>query len=181
LALSAIAVVHAVDLHQQLVVSEEATQAEWARLQAHAREPNAALAGSGVGGDAPAAPDAPPPLQADGWRAAAQLAASLAHPWADALDHIDASAHRRGVALTRFQLDLSTWGAQAAQAAQALPWRLQAAVPDDATALAWLQDLGPQAMLQRRDALPQPVQSDRHTLSWRIDVGVGGDQAGGPP
>lgn len=54
--------------------------------------------------------------------------------------------------------------------------RLQAAVPDDATALAWVQDLGPQAELQRRDALAQPVPSARGTLAWRIDVNVAGGQ-----
>lgn len=172
LALSAIALVHALELHQQMTVSEQLTQDEGVRLQAHARPQHADQAAVAD------LPDGPEPLRPEAWRAAAQLAAHLAHPWAEALDQVDASAHRRGVALTRFQLDLSTWGAQPGQA---LPWRLQAAVPDDATALDWVQDLGPRAMLQRRDALPQAVQSERHLLAWRIDVGIDGDPTGGQP
>lgn len=186
LALSAIALVHALVLHQQMAESEQLTQDEGVRLRAHARPPRADGAASGVvpveaaqGGLAGAElSDGPEPLRPEAWRAAAQLAAHLAHPWAEALDQVDASAHRRGVALTRFQLDLATWGTQPGQA---LPWRLQAAVPDDATALDWVQDLGPRAMLQRRDALPQAVQSDRHLLAWRIDVGIDGDPSGGQP
>ncbi len=174
LALGGIAVVHAMDLSSQLVDSEQITQAELSRLQAHARaKPSAAAASSAVPSGAASSQAQAPVLQPDGWRSAAQLAAWLGHPWAAALDHADATAHQRGISLTGFQVDLSAWGARAGQP---LAWRLQAAVPDDAAALQWVQELGPQAELQRRDALPQPVLSERGTLSWRIDVNSGGGQ-----
>ena len=202
LALGAIAIVHALELAGQVDEAQQAAQEELSRLQVHApsheqheqherhREQARAKA---LGSDAPltgaalsanasssasiAKPTSPeehaPTLQPDAWRSAAQLAAWLGHPWAAALDHADATAHQRGISLTRFQLDLGAWGSRAEQP---LAWRLQAAVPDDATALAWVQDLGPQAELQRRDALPQPVPSARGTLAWRIDVNVAGEQ-----
>ena len=174
LALGAIAVVHAMDLSSQLVDSEQATQAELSRLQAHARaKPSAAAVSSADQAVKVSSQAQAPVLQPDGWRSAAQLAAWLGHPWAAALDHADATAHQRGISLTGLQVDLSAWGARAGQP---LAWRLQAAVPDDATALQWVQELGPQAELQRRDALPQPVPSERGTLSWRIDVSSGGGQ-----
>lgn len=182
LALAGIALVHALELAAQVDEARQAAQQELSRLQAHARSPGqargpdvsalAARASSGALVVSPGLTNEPAPqLQPDAWRSAAQLAAWLGHPWATALDHADASAHQRGIALTRFQLDLGTWGTQAGQP---LPWRLQAAVPDDATALAWVQDLGPQAELQRRDALAQPVPSERGTLLWRIDVSAAG-------
>lgn len=202
LALGAIAVVHALELAGQVEESQQAAQEELSRLQAHA--PSRSPAGEwsqerdlgrarrsearpaeapisaplSAPSSAPAAqPTSPeehaPTLQPDAWRSAAQLAAWLGHPWAAALDHADATAHQRGIALTRFQLDLGAWGTRAEQP---MARRLQAAVPDDATALAWVQDLGPQAELQRRDALAQPVPSARGTLAWRIDVNVAGGQ-----
>lgn len=193
LALGAIAVVHALDLARQVDEAQEAVQVELSRLQAHvqpASHPRAHEAVSGqrastvhpAAGMASASPPAAsasspagpaPALQPDAWRSAAQLAAWLGNPWSAALDHADATAHQRGISLMRFQLDLATWGARAEQP---LTWRLQAAVPDDAAALAWVQDLGPQAELQRRDALAQPVSSERGTLAWRIDVSVSGGQ-----
>lgn len=191
LALGGIALVHAMELAAQVDEAQQAAQQELSRLQAHARSPvpasgpdavsgttlaaRAASSASGAAGAAGARSSAlaepAPQLQPDAWRSAAQLAAWLSHPWAEALDHADATAHQRGVALTRWQIDLGTWGTQAAQP---LPWRLQAAAPDDVTALAWVQDLGPQAELQRRDALAQPVPSERGTLLWRIDVSAAG-------
>lgn len=191
LALGGIALVHALELAAQVDEAQGAAQQELSRLRAHARSPvpasgpdavsgttlaaRAASSASGALGAAGARSGAlaepAPQLQPDAWRSAAQLAAWLSHPWADALDHADATAHQRGIALTRWQIDLGTWGTQAAQP---LPWRLQAAVPDDATALAWVQDLGPQAELQRRDALAQPVPSERGPLLWRIDVSAAG-------
>lgn len=174
LALGAIAVVHAMDLSSQLEASEQATQAELSRLQTHARALSSAAPASSADQAGVVSPkEQAPALQPEGWRSAAQLSAWLGHPWATALDHADATAHQRGISLTRFQLDLGAWGARAWQP---LAWRLQAAVPDDATALQWVQALGPQAELQRRDALPQPVPSERGTLSWRIDVSSGGGQ-----
>lgn len=183
LALGLIASVHALDLAGQVADAQEATQAELSRLQAHAKsaqangrntKPESSEART-LGSSASRASSVPniPQLQAEAWGSAAQLAAWLGHPWAAALDHVDATAHQHGIALTRFQLDLGTWGDRAGQA---LTWRLQAAVPDDATALAWLADLGPQAEWQRRDALPQPVPSARGTLAWRIDVSGAGGQ-----
>lgn len=174
LALGAIAVVHAMELGSQMEASEQANQAELTRLQTHARAlssdaPASSADQAGVVSPKEQAPVLPP----EGWRSAAQLAAWLGHPWATALDHADATAHQRGISLTRFQVDMGAWGARAGQP---LAWRLQAAVPDDATALQWVQALGPQAELQRRDALPQPVPSERGTLSWRIDVSSGGGQ-----
>lgn len=174
LALGAIAVVHAMDLGSQMEASEQANQAELTRLQAHARALSSAAPASSVDQPGASSPKAQAPaLQPEGWRSAAQLAAWLGHPWASELDRADATAHQRGISLTRFQVDLGAWGTRAGQP---LAWRLQAAVPDDATALQWVQALGPQAELQRRDALPQPVPSERGTLSWRVDVSSGGGQ-----
>lgn len=177
LACAAIALVHALDLSAQVDGAQELAEAERARLQAHV---GAATAGADVRAPvsassvAPSVPgDGPPPLSPESWPAAAQLAAWLGHPWAAALDHADASAHQRGIALTRFQVDLGTWGNQAGQP---LNWRLQAVVPDDATALDWMKALGPQAELQRRDALAQPVVGERGSLVWRVDVGTQGAQ-----
>lgn len=176
LALGAIAVVHALELARQVDAAGQAAHAELERLQRHARSNGApALPATGASGAfvAAAADEAAPSLQDEGWRSAAQLAAWLGHPWASVLDQADASAHQRGIALMRFQLDLGSWGTRAAQP---LSWRLQAAVPDDATALAWLQDLGADAQLLRRDALAQAVSSERGTLAWRIDVSAAGGQ-----
>lgn len=191
LALGAIAVVHALELAGQVDEAQEAVQAEVSRLQAHAQQlaspqegatgrhalatnPVTALAPSSASAVSASSPaELAPALPPEAHRSAAQLAAWLAHPWAEALDHADATAHRRGISLTRFQLDLGMWGTRADQP---LAWRLQAAVPDDATALAWVRDLGPQAELQRRDALAQPVPSERGTLAWRIDVSGAGRQ-----
>lgn len=176
LALGAIAVVHVLELARQVDAAGQAAHAELERLQRHARSNGApALPATGASGAfvAAAADEAAPSLQDEGWRSAAQLAAWLGHPWAPVLDQADASAHQRGIALMRFQLDLGSWGTRAAQP---LSWRLQAAVPDDATALAWLQDLGADAQLLRRDALAQAVSSERGTLAWRIDVSAAGGQ-----
>lgn len=180
LALGAVAIVHALDLADQVDQAQEAAQAELSRLQAHAQShvpPRAQVndpASSSPSAQAPGprSGDAPS-LSPEAWRSAAQLAAWLAHPWAPALDQADATAHKRGVALSRFQLDLGAWGTRADQP---LAWRLQAAVPDDATAMAWVQDLGPSAELQRRDALAQPIASERGTLAWRVDVSSMGEQ-----
>ncbi|EFX61464.1 hypothetical protein DAPPUDRAFT_121803, partial [Daphnia pulex] len=156
------------DLGSQMEASEQATQSELSRLQVHARALSSAAPASSVDQPGASSPKAQAPaLQPEGWRSAAQLAAWLGHPWASELDRADATAHQRGISLTRFQVDLGAWGTRAGQP---LAWRLQAAVPDDATALQWVQALGPQAELQRRDALPQPVPSERGTLSWRVDV-----------
>lgn len=183
LALGAIAVVHALELARQVDAAGQAAHAELERLQRHARSNGApALPATGASGafvaaaadaGASSANEAAPSLQDEGWRSAAQLAAWLGHPWAPVLDQADASAHQRGIALMRFQLDLGSWGTRAAQP---LSWRLQAAVSDDATALAWLQDLGADAQLLRRDALAQAVSSERGTLAWRIDVSAAGGQ-----
>lgn len=176
LALGAIAVVHALELARQVDAAGQAAHAELERLQRHAQSSGAtALPATGASGAfvAAAADEAAPSLQDEGWRSAAQLAAWLGHPWAQVLDQADASAHQRGIALMRFQLDLGSWGTRAAQP---LSWRLQAAVADDATALAWLQDLGADAQLLRRDALAQAVSSERGTLAWRIDVSAAGGQ-----
>lgn len=202
LVLGAVAVVHALELAGQVDEAQQAAQAELSRLRTHAQSHGQSHAptdgqahGQTSGPDVSMATPqglpgamAPlntaaakttatearvPTLQPDAWRSAAQLAAWLGHPWATALDHVDATAHRRGISLMRFQLDLGTWGVRAGQP---LAWRLQAAVPDDATALAWLDDLGPQAELQRRDALAQPVPSEHGTLAWRIDVSGAGGQ-----
>lgn len=183
LALGAIAVVHALELARQVDAAGQAAHAELERLQRHAQSSGAAaLPATGASGalvaaaadaGASSANEAAPSLQDEGWRSAAQLAAWLGHPWAPVLDQADASAHQRGIALMRFQLDLGSWGMRAAQP---LSWRLQAAVPDDATALAWLQDLGADAQLLRRDALAQAVSSERGTLAWRIDVSAAGGQ-----
>lgn len=176
LALGAIAVVHALELARQVDVAGQAAHAELERLQRHSQSSGAPAlpsAGASVAFAAVLADEAAPPLQGEGWRSAAQLAAWLGHPWAPVLDQADDSAHQRGIALMRFQLDLGSWGTRAAQP---LGWRLQAAVPDDATALAWLQDLGADAQLLRRDALAQAVSSERGTLAWRIDVGAAGGQ-----
>lgn len=185
LALGAIAVVHAMALARQVDEASQEAHAELERLQRHARanaRTNGAPASPALGasavaasahGGASAADQVAPALQDEGWRSAAQLAAWLGHPWAPVLDQADASAHQRGIALMRFQLDLGSWGARAAQP---LSWRLQAAVPDDATALAWLPDLGADAQLLRRDALAQAVSSERGTLAWRIDVSAAGGQ-----
>ncbi len=193
LALGAIAVVHALELGGQVDEAQEAAQAELSRLQAHVQSPtqsraqphehvhgrhaSAAVPVAAASVSSTSAASSPaervPSLQPDAQRSAAQLAAWLGHPWAAALDHTDATAHQRGISLTRFQLDLGNWGTHADQP---MALRLQAAVPDDAAALAWMQDLGPQAELRRRDALAQPVPSERGTLAWRIDVSVAGGQ-----
>jgi len=179
LALGAIARVHAMALSREVEGAEQSVQADLARLQKHAQlgpgGPGLAppVDAAEVASSAQGAPAAPL-LQAEGWRSAAQLAAWLNHPWAKVLDHADASAHQRGISLLRFQLDVGTWGERSGQA---LAWRLQAAVPDDQAAWTWLQDLGPQAELLRRDALAQPVPGERGTLLWRIDVSA----AGGAP
>ncbi len=186
LALGAIAVVHALELARQVDAAGQAAHAELERLQRHAQSSGApalpvtgasvasgAFVAAAADAGASSADEAAPSLQDEGWRSAAQLAAWLGHPWAPVLDQADASAHQRGIALMRFQLDLGSWGTRAAQP---LSWRLQAAVPDDATALAWLQDLGADAQLLRRDALAQAVSSERGTLAWRIDVSAAGGQ-----
>lgn len=174
LALGAIAVVHALQLAEQVDGEHEAVQAELSRLTAHVRAPAQADKPPHEEAQAQRVSAAPiPVLSPDAHRSAAQLAAWLVHPWAEALDHADATAHRRGISLTRFQLDLGAWGTRAEQP---LAWRLQAAVPDDAAALAWVEDLGPQAELQRREALAQPVPSERGTLAWRTDVSGAGRQ-----
>lgn len=178
LALGGIAVVHAVELARQVDESAQSAQAELERLQRHARsiaEPASPAFGTAAAAasDALQAEQAAPALQTEGWRSAAQLAAWLGHPWAPVLDQVDASAHQRGVALMRFQLDLGNWGSRSGQP---LAWRVQAAVPDDATALDWLPNLGSQAELLRRDALAQAVPGERGTLAWRVDVSAAGGQ-----
>jgi len=188
LALGAIALVHALELAAQVDEAQAAAQAQWSRLQDHvqARAPRpvqamstastastASAASAALAAPAGSPAERAPLLQTDAWRSAAQLAAWLGHPWAGALDHSDASAHRRGIALTRFQLDLSAWGTHADQP---LSWRLQGVAPDDTAAWAWVQDLGPQAELRRRDALAQPVPVEGGTLTWRIDGSIAGEQ-----
>jgi len=180
LALSCIAVFHTWQLRGQVGEAEQSAQADLDRLQRHARarDPRAASAlgetgpAEKVARTAPAAAAAPA-LTAEGWTSAAQLAAWLGHPWAPVLDQVDASAHAHGVSLMRFQLDLGTWGSQAGQP---VSWRSQAAVSDDAAVLAWLKDLGPTASWQRREALAEPVPSERGTLAWRVDVNALGRQ-----
>lgn len=182
LALGAIALVHALELAAQVDEAQAAAQAQWSRLQDHvqarAPRPVQAMSTASAASAASAAPagspaERAPLLQTDAWRSAAQLAAWLGHPWAEALDHSDVSAQRRGIALTRFQLDLSAWGTHADQP---LSWRLQGVAPDDTAAWAWVQDLGPHAELRRRDALAQPVPVEGGTLTWRIDVSIAGEQ-----
>lgn len=176
LALGLIASVHALELSSQVDEAQGAAQAELLRLRAHVAAPVppkqvAPDASTAVKRDEKPIAVQAPALPPQAWSSAAQLAAWLGHPWAAVLDHVDATAHQRGIALIRFQLDLGTWGTRAEQA---LSWRAQAAVPDDEAALAWVQALGPQAELQRRDALAQPVPSERGTLTWRIDVSASG-------
>lgn len=165
----AMAAVHAADLMRQHDEAMADVVAEQARLRSHVRRQEAtpfepARANEPAGANAASAA---PPLRGEAWGPAAQFANWMSHPWAPALDQADASARKLGVAMTRFQLDLSAWGLRAGEP---LPWRLQAAVVDDATALAWLDELGQDATLLRRDALPQPTAGERGTYRWRIDV-----------
>lgn len=166
LAFGVIAAVHAGDLVSQHDAAMASVQAEQERLQAHARR-QAPIQPVALAASVPSSQQAAPVLRGEAWGPAAQFASWLTHPWAPALDQADASARKLGVAMTRFQLDLSAWGLRAGEA---LPWRLQAAVVDDAAALAWLDELGPDATLLRRDALAQPVSGERGTYQWRIDV-----------
>ncbi|WP_294637002.1 hypothetical protein [uncultured Aquabacterium sp.] len=119
----------------------------------------------------PLTPDQPhaagvPTLQKGDWRQAVEMAEALAHDPIALLDRVDERAGRLHVVLTglRFTLASRTTGGDGTEVV------LQAAVPDDRTALAWVDSLGPQARLHRRQRLTVPVSDGVRQHVWRVDV-----------
>lgn len=176
LALGVVLMLYVADEARLVQEAQAEAQATVQRLQRGERQQNVADQArqreASRQAEAPGA--AAPALQGEGWSRAAQLALWLGHPWAETLDGIDGQAHRSGVVLGRFGLDLATLG----QRPGALPeLQLQAAVRDDAQALQWLQALGPEASLRSREPLAQPFTTPRGTYALRIDA----VQRGGRP
>ncbi|WP_298011645.1 hypothetical protein [uncultured Aquabacterium sp.] len=145
------------------------TQAEGQRLgravrkaELSARLEMQAPTGSSTGQARSAAPQ----MSRSEWRHAAEMAEVLAHDWLATLDGADERATRARVVLTGLRLQVGrAEGAGEAGAAQ-----LQAAVPDDRTALRWVDSLGPQAQLRGRQRLPQPVSDGQGEHVWRVDA-----------
>ncbi|MFN3885398.1 MAG: hypothetical protein ACK4MG_00430 [Aquabacterium sp.] len=107
-----------------------------------------------------------PVLQKADWRHAAEMAEVLGHDSVGLLDRVDRQASAMHVVLTglRFTLERQAAGGERAGV------MLQAAVPDDRTALAWVDSLGPQARLHSRQRLSAPLSDGVREHRWRVDV-----------
>lgn len=137
------------------------------RLAAAEASPSAA-AGSGVLADAQAAA---PTLDDAGWRRAAQLAAWWSVDWSAQLDHSALVAAEQRIILTQWSLDLEAWSPAAGASDTSRPMvRLQGWSRDDDSPLVWLSTLGPQAELQSRERLSEPVDTRWGTLVWRVQA-----------
>lgn len=108
----------------------------------------------------------PPQMSRSEWRHAAEMAEVLAHDWLATLDAADERATRAQVVLTGLRLQVG----RAEGSGEAGAALLQAAVPDDRTALRWVDSLGPQAQLRGRQRLPQPVSDGHGEHAWRVDA-----------
>lgn len=165
LALGVVAALHAAD--RAAAVQDELTEAQAVvkRLQRGERQVSvqAQAASAAQATQAASAPE----LQAESWRQAAQLAQWLGFPWAETLDHIDATSLKHKAVLAQFSLDLSSL---ASNEGVQPDLKLQAAVIDDAAALQWLAALGPQAMLRAREPLSAPFLTAQGRYAWRLDV-----------
>lgn len=89
---------------------------------------------------------------------AAGMGALLGYPWGRALSQVEAEGSAHQAVMMALSVDLSSM-AEAARAPSASPvwpvWHLQAAVRDDAAALAWVNRL-PEGRLLTRERLAQP-------------------------
>ncbi|TDP81020.1 hypothetical protein EV672_10960 [Aquabacterium commune] len=165
LALGVVAALHAAD--RAAAVQDELTEAQAVvkRLQRGERQVSVQAQAASVAQATQAA--SAPELQAESWRHAAQLAQWLGFPWADTLDHIDATSLKHKAVLAQFSLDLATL---ASNEGVQPDLKLQAAVIDDTAALQWLAALGPQAMLRAREPLNTPFLTAQGRYAWRLDV-----------
>ena len=166
LALGVVAALHAAD--RAAAVQGELTEAQAVvkRLQRGERQVSVQAQAQAQAAQATQAASAPE-LQAESWRHAAQLAQWLGFPWADTLDHIDATSLKHKAVLAQFSLDLATL---ASNEGVQPDLKLQAAVIDDTAALQWLAALGPQAMLRAREPLNTPFLTAQGRYAWRLDA-----------
>lgn len=181
LAFGLMGLLHVADLHQQVQAEQDEAAEVMARLRQNQDRPAtvARVQASPLPTHPDAAPHAAPQIADEALRQAAQLALWLGHPWSRTLDHVDATALQEGAVLMQFSLDLASLAAPAgADAANGPELRLQAAVPDDATAWRWVQALGTQATLRSREPLAQGFATARGAYSLRIDVA---QRLGGQP
>ena len=127
-------------------------------VQVQAREAEAAQATQALSA---------PELKDEAWRQAAQLAQWLGFPWADTLDHVDATSLKHKAVLSQFSLELSTL---ASNEGVQPDLKLQVAVTDDLAALRWLEALGPQAVLRAREPLSAPFATSQGQYTLRLDA-----------
>ena len=114
----------------------------------------------------PTVADAPPTLMPAAWPEVAQMAALLAYPWQAALQGVSTRASDRGMVMTSFSLDLSSWDA-VLQPSPVI--RVTAAASSDDVALAWAADL-PQGQLLTRAPLAMPFSTARSSYGLKVEA-----------
>lgn len=117
----------------------------------------------------------PPPLRGAGLVDGLSMARLLAYPWAATLNRIEAEASTHQVVLMSMSVDLD----KQRQSTDGAPiWRLQAAVRDDPSALAWAARL-PGGRLLSRDRLAQPFSAEAGSYTLKVDAQMA--DGGGSP
>ena len=172
---------HAWQQHQQAHMALQVADDEVARLmrarqslereQAMVNTPVNTPVNTQAGGASVATAAGVPVLDDAGWRRAAQLAAWLAVDWPAQMDGAAMAAAEQRLVLTQWALDLASWTPVPPASARPVV-RLQAWSRDDDSPLVWLSTLGPQAELQSRERLSEPVDTRWGTLVWRVQAEV---------
>lgn len=108
-----------------------------------------------------------PPLQGQALASAATMGLLLSYPWSEALTQIESQASQRRVVMLSMSADTASLADASKPRAPA--WRLQAAVLNDASALAWATSL-PQGQLLSREPLNQPFTGAAGSYALRASV-----------
>lgn len=155
------------DQAQTLQSSQDEVQATLRRLERAQHQQKLATAAPRAASSADAAQAAAFALDAAKTKQAARVSQLLAYPWAVVISRMEQAAQQEHAVLTGFSLDISSLGGKADAVVQA---RLQAALPDDASALRWVSAHGDGAQLLGRDLLASPFETEQGAYALRAEA-----------
>jgi len=138
---------------QALMATQDEAQASLRRLERARHQKTIALTAPRAASSASAPRTTGHTLDDAALKQAARVSQLLAYPWPAVIGRLEQAAQGEHAVLTGFSLDINGLGGRPGALAQA---RLQAALPDDASALRWVAAHGEGAQLLGRDTLATP-------------------------
>lgn len=169
-----VAMMSAVDVMEQIERDQVDAQQQFRRLSLADRQMRLKRAieqGPSSGRSAPGvAVSGVAPLRGAGLAHGLSMARLLAYPWVTTLNRIEDEAAAHQVVLMAMSVDLAKQG----PGPEGAPlWRLQAAVRDDASALAWTARL-PGGRMLSRERLAQGFSAEAGAYTLKIDAQMAG-------